>query len=136
MTRVKCSELTCRDCKDWICERNEVVLVSMECMDYVAYVDVDPEYQNKYYRQLKSHEDGHLCRQESRGKRYEFFGMVFYTSQDDRRGIEDLVFTEEVSGYRIRGRNIMKEEMAQKIREKIAQAVPVATLPDAAMEDL
>ena len=136
MTTVKCSEWTCRDCKDGICERDDVELESMECLDYVAWVDVAPEYQNTYYRQLKSREDEHLCRQESRGKRYEFFGMVFYTSQDDRSGIEDLEFTEEVSGYRIRGRDIMKEEMAQKIREKVAQAVPVATLPEAAMKDL
>ena len=89
---------------------------------------------------LTSRKDGHKCRQEARGKRYEFGGIVFFTDQDDRWGLAGLSFTEQVTGYRVpadvlTGRKA-KPEFLDRVREIIGKVPPVMSLPEADLEDV
>lgn len=65
------------------------------------------------------------------GKKYELLGYTFYTSNDDRRGIDNCFFTEETSGVGIYGAALLNgTNMEERMRKALSQVPPVASLQD------
>ena len=135
MTLVKCDYDCCEYCKDTICQAKEINYEFGECQDFVDHTDVSPEYRDVFFKRYKSKKDDHECKKESRGKKYKFLGMTFYTDQDDRNGIDELSFTESVSGYRVQGKCLKEEANRGKIEELVRNVIPVTDLPEALEED-
>lgn len=140
MTKVYCDLDTCEywkkdDANGGICDMDEINLIDGERGSYVAHTWLAPEYQETFWKRLTSKADQHECRTTARGKRYEMIGLVWFTDQDDRWGIEDISFTEKRSGLRCLGKDI-NDEHAEVIRKKVRAVSPVEALPEAEPNDL
>lgn len=140
MTKVHCDLTMCEYCKkdgvtDFICGCDEIELVDEQCITFGAHVDMCPEYRETFLKRLSSKADKHECWREcNNGKRYEIDGLVFFTDQDDRWGIDDIWFTEKTTGLKISGKYLYQH--IEDIKERITQVTPVETLPEAKEEDL
>ena len=139
-TEVYCDTTTCEYYKNQRCTKDIIELVDDSCLTFGAHTEMSKEYQETFWKALTSRKDGHKCRQEARGKRYEFGGIVFFTDQDDRWGLAGLSFTEQVTGYRVpadvlTGRKA-KPEFLDRVREIIGKVPPVMSLPEADLEDV
>ncbi len=141
MTKVYCDISSCEfwktgDSRGGICDRDEIKLADEQCLSFVEHTYASPEYGESFWKRLRSREDKHECKQKAeRGKRYEMIGLVWFTDQDDRWGIEDISFTEEKSGLRCFGRDI-NDRLAEAIRKKVRSVSPVEELPMAEFNDL
>ena len=140
MTKVYCDLTTCKYIEkagenDFVCSLNEIELSSEECCEYASYVILSPEYRETFWKRIKSRADGHICRQEcNHGKRYERDGNVYFTQQDDRWGIDDIWFTEEKTGLRLKGKDL--GQRIGEINGKILTVKPVMSFPEAQKEDV
>ena len=133
MTKVKCSYSGCEYCTKGICQKEEIELDDI-CLDWLSHVEVSKEYNNIFYKHIRDNKTGKEYKKEARGKRYEMLGFVWYTDEDDREGIEEISFTEEVSGMKAQGKSITEENM-KKIMEKLTEAKPVKDLPEIDWEE-
>jgi hypothetical protein len=91
-------------------------------------VEVSEEYKNVYWLHCQD-ENKKEYRKKALGKRYEILGLVWYTKEDDRDGIKDIIFTEEKSGVACQGKFITEERL-ETIKETIEKTKPVMELPE------
>ena len=134
MPKVYCDSANCKFCNtNDECECEVVYLCGDSCGSYVDYAEQSPEYQEKYYAHILEHEgkkEVHLKRLKY-GKKYELLGYTFYTSNDDRRGIDNCFFTEETSGVGIYGAALLNgTNMEERMRKALSQVSPVSSLQD------
>lgn len=142
MTKVHCDITTCEYWKkngvnpgEGLCGCDEIELRDEQCITFGAHTDMSPEYREAFWKRMRSRADGHECKKETTGKRYDMAGFVWFTEQDDRWGTNEIWFTEQKSGLRVQGKDI-SEEKAEKIKGKINRILPVELLPDATFDDL
>lgn len=141
MPKVHCDLTTCEYCKkdgvtDFICGCDEIELVDEQCVTFGAHTDMSREYRETFWKRIKSTKDGHICKKEStQGKRYVMFGLVLFTENDDRWGIDEIWFTEQRSGLRCLGKDLT-EENAAMIKSKVDSITPVIDLPEATWNDI
>ena len=129
---VKCRERRCFYCTNkGGCTADEIVIDEDGCCEsYDSYTRLAEDYQNKFYKHMKSINDGHLCKKECFGKRIERFGFVFYTEDDDRYEPDNVGLTEEISGYYVGHLSELTEERCEEIKKRIAKMTPVKDEPD------
>lgn len=119
-----------------ICQRPSIELdQDGTCETYDQHSLISPEYQKVFLKRIVSRADRRECKLPARGKRYEFHGLVWFTDQDDRYGIDELKFTEQRSGLLARGRDIRNPEVIDRIRARIQEIEPVEALPEATQDD-
>lgn len=109
MTTIICSNYDCIHCDKYSyhCQRG-VVSVGADytygCDDYISYLDSD-EYKEKFYKAVKT-KDGEFAKVVDYGKKIEFNGRVFFTTDrvDTGKVNEDESYsvTEERTGYLMR----------------------------------
>lgn len=138
MTKVRCYTSDCEfwtpgDVRSGFCGRDEIELDDT-CGDYVNHTDISPEHRKTFWKRVRSRKDKHECKLSCEGKRFEICGLVWFTDQDDRWGIDELSFTEERSGLRCKGRDI-NEANIEKIKKILSTVSPVEDLPEATQED-
>lgn len=133
MTKVVCGYSGCEYCARGICQKEEIEIAGT-CLDWVSHVEISKEYNNIFYKHIGDNKTGEEYKKEARGKRYEMIGLVWYTDEDDREGIEEISFTEEVSGMRTKGRNITEENLP-KIMKVLAETKPVKDLQETREEE-
>lgn len=133
MTKVVCGYSGCEYCARGICQKEEIE-IDDTCLDWVSHVEISKEYNDIFYKHIRDNKTGEEYKKEARGKRYEMLGLVWYTDEDDREGIEEISFTEEVSGMRTNGRNITEENLP-KIMKMLAEVKPVKDLPETREEE-
>ena len=133
MTKVVCGYSGCEYCARGICQKEEIE-IDDTCLDWVSHVEISKEYNDIFYKHIRDNKTGEEYKKEARGKRYEMLGLVWYTDEDDREGIEEISFTEEVSGMRTKGRNITEENLP-KIKKMLAEVKPVKDLPETREEE-
>ena len=135
MPKVYCGWFSCEYCKkegeeDFICGCDEI-RYSDDCMTYISHVEVSSEYCKTFWKKIQSRKDKHECKLKcDKGKRYEMLGLVWFTDQDDRWGIDDVWFTEQKTGLWCKGRDITKE-ILDKVKDKLEVMIPVVNLPEA-----
>ena len=140
MTKVYCDLTMCEYIKragehDFVCGRDEIELDGCECCEFASHVILSPEYRETFWKRIKSKVDGHICRQECvHGKRYERDGNVYFTHMDDRWGIDNIWFTEEKTGLRLKGSDL--GQRIDEINGKVLSVKPVLSFPEAKEEDL
>lgn len=128
MTLIKCTTSQCEYCVKGICSRDEVTFDAGDCEEYLFHPDVCPDYRNTFWKRIKSRKDNIEKRLESnQGKRYEVNGLVFFTEDDDRNGIDEIWFTEERTGRRLLGK-YLKPEFTERIRSMDTDS-PLMELP-------
>ena len=127
MTTVYCDYTNCEHCSKGICQK-EIIYAGDVCDSWVDHVEVSEEYKNVYWLHCQD-ENKKEYRKKALGKRYEILGLVWYTKEDDRDGIEDIIFTEEKSGVACQGKFITKERL-KTIKETIEKVKPVMELPE------
>lgn len=106
MTKIKCTNYDCVYCEKYscLCQRNFVAIgdeYTYGCEDYISYLDTD-EYKERFYRAVKT-KDGKVAKATDFGKKIEFNGRVFFTTDkvDTNKVNEDDAYavTEERTGY-------------------------------------
>ena len=127
MTTVYCDYTNCEHCSKGICQR-EIIYACDGCEQWVDHVEVSEEYKNVYWLHCQD-KNKKEYRKKALGKRYEILGLVWYTKEDDRDGIKDIIFTEEKSGVACQGKFITKERL-ETIKETIEKVKPVMDLPE------
>ena len=134
--RVLCDDETCIYNKERECQKEMLWIEDCECSDYEDYTK-SYEYQSVYYTHIKDPETGTHYKVKHNGKRFEFYGYVFYTEDDDRYGLSNMWFTEEITGYGVSGRFFLpdldeehKKKYTDGINKMIEIAVPVKDLPE------
>lgn len=137
MDRVLCDNDACLYNKNRDCQKEMIWIEDGECIDFYDYTQKHPDYQNEFYCQIRDPDDGKLYKVKHKGKRFEFYGHVFYTFSDDRFGLENMWFTEEITGYGMNGRHFLpnldeehKKKYTDGINKMIEKAVPVKDLPE------
>lgn len=125
---VVCESKECTYCKNGRCCLDQIRIMDGQCVGYEDYTDSE-DYQSLFYKNVVSGTDHKQYRLASYGKKYEFYGFVFYTQDDDRDGLKKCMFTEEISGYSIPGYLLLdpkaKDEVVLKISDTIRYNVPV-----------
>ena len=131
--KVKCENEWCAFCsKDLVCTLEEIELdQDGDCTTYQSYTDVAKEYQNRFYKHLKSKKDGHGCKKVCYGKRIERFGLVFFTTDDDRYKPDEVGCTEEITGYYCGSLSELTEKRCDEIKERMNGITPIKDEPDA-----
>ena len=131
--KVKCENEWCAYCSNnLVCTLEEIELdQDGDCTTYQSYTDVAKEYQNRFYKHIKSKKDGHGCKKECYGKRIERFGLVFFTKDDDRYKPDEVGCTEEVTGYYCGSLSELTEKRCDEIKKRINGITPVKDVPDA-----
>ena len=127
MTTVYCAYTNCEHCSNGICQKDEIYACD-GCESWVNHVEVSEEYKNVYWTHCHD-ENKKEYRKKALGKRYEILGLVWYTKEDDREGIKDIIFTEEKSGIACQGKFITEERL-ETIKETIEKTKPVMELPE------
>lgn len=141
MTKVRCM---LKDCEYWkktgdgtegLCGCEEIEMDGdCTCFTCVLHTEVSPEYRETFWKRMKSLDDGHECRVDVLGKRYEMIGLTWFTEQDDRWGTDEIWFTEQRSGLKCKGKDIAGH--AELIHEKVRAVSPVESLPEESIADL
>ena len=138
MTKVHCDYSSCEFYKKdgifGLCQCEEIELEDCDCNSYRDHTEISPEYRETFWKRIKGRKSGKILKQEGRGKCCEMIGMVWYTEQDDRWGIDEIFFTGARSGLKIKGCDI-KEELKPKIRERVLTDPPVQDLEEADLDD-
>ena len=131
--KVKCREERCNYVSsDGFCTLEEIELdEDATCESFQNYTEIAPGYNNLFYKQMRSKKDGHTCKRECYGKKIERFGLVFYTSDDDRYEPDDVCCTEEITGYYCGKLSELTEKRCEEIKERINGIPPVKNQPDA-----
>lgn len=131
--KVNCQNEWCAYCsKDLVCTLEEIDLdQDGNCVSYQCYTDVSKEYQNRFYKHMKSKKDGHGCKKECYGKKIELFGLVFFTTDDDRYSPDEVGLTEEITGYYCGLLSELTEKRCDEIKERMNGITPVKDEPDA-----
>ena len=103
------------------------------CGDFYHYIDTD-EYDNIYYKAVKTKDCKHAKTKVYRGKRIEYNGYVFYT---EGRVIDDRFYvTEARTGYFIGEFSSLKSPSRWELFVKREKEIPnVETLPLAEWND-
>lgn len=86
MPRVYCANTECTGCVDGECIRDFITIGENDdciCEDYENYSET-AEYQHKFYMCVKA-KDGRTAKALKKGKPIEYNGVIFYTTDDDRR---------------------------------------------------
>ena len=131
--KIKCESEWCAYCsKDLACTLEEVEIdQDSMCVSYRGYTEVAEEYQNRFYKHMKSKKDGHGCKKECYGKKIECFGLVFFTTDDDRYNPDEVGLTEEITGYYCGLLSQLTEERCDEIKKRMVSIKPVKDEPDA-----
>lgn len=131
--KVKCREERCFYCSsEGLCTLEEIELdEDCTCETYRNYTDIAPGYNNQFYKHMRSKKDGHGCRKECYGKKIERFGLVFYTTDDDRYQPDNVGCTEEITGYYCGMLSELTEKRCEEIKERMNGITPVKDEPDA-----
>lgn len=130
--KIKCYLKGCENhcLYDDSCTADEIEIDENGCETYIGHTEVAKEYQEPFFKQMKSIKDGHECKQLCHGKRLTRFGLTFFTQDDDRYGDEDVHVTEEVTGYYCGELSKLTEERCNEIKEKMKDIIPVKERPD------
>ncbi len=130
MTHVCCSNRECFFCDErHICRSNYITVNEYGVCDVEAeYTEVAPEYQNEFWIKCQCEEGGEITRRLVKGFRYEYRGLVLYTTDNIRDGIDNVSFTEEKTGMR-RGNLKTINEMYDKLIETREKEPPVMDYP-------
>lgn len=106
MITIICSNYDCIHCDKYSyhCQKDIVAVgndYTYGCKDYISYLDSD-EYKEKFYKAVKT-KDGELVKVVDYGKKIEFNGRVFFTTDKVGTGKvnedESYFVTEERTGY-------------------------------------
>lgn len=136
MSIVYCYNKDCVHCdqKESICKQ-PIIQVGYEfenvCSEYESFLDTE-EYSEKYYILVKT-KDGTLARAEKQGKKIEYKGIVFFTS-DRVNESGDYVITEATTGLLI-GMFCNLEERYTTICEFIPKCKNISEFPLAEWND-
>ena len=131
MTYVTCEHTDCVHCntKDFHCEK-ECVLFSEEydegCSEYESYLDGD-DYSEKYFICVRTKDGKSAKAVKPRGKRIEYKGRVFFTSErvsDD----EGYGITDAETGLHV-GTFALLEDRFDRILERAEKYPKVESLP-------
>lgn len=103
MPKIICSNYDCLHCDKYSyhCQKDIVAVgddYTFGCEDYISYLDSD-EYSETFFKAVKT-KDGKTARAEEIGKKIEYNGRVFFTT-DKVTGDESYTVTEERTGYLI-----------------------------------
>lgn len=130
--KVKCEEKRCfHRSSEGLCTLEEIGIDSdgmCECFD--DYTMTAQNYQNRFYKHMKSKNDGHFCKKECFGEKIERFWLVFYTTDDDRYEPGNVGCTEEISGYYCGHLDELTEERCEEIKKRVANIIPVKDEPE------
>ena len=111
-----CSNYDCLHCDKYSYHcLKDIVAVGEDytygCEDYISYLDSD-EYKEKFYKAVKT-KDGKVAKAVAYGKKIEFNGRVFFTTDRVNTGgvneDETYTVTEERTGYLIGSFAILKD---------------------------
>lgn len=132
-----CSNYDCIHCGKYSyhCQK-DIVSVGEDyaygCDDYISYLDSD-EYKEKFYKAVKT-KDGKVAKVIAYGKKIEFNGRVFFTTDKvDTGGAnedESYVVTEERTGYLI-GTFAFAKDHFEKFLEREKEIPDVKSYPRA-----
>lgn len=131
MPRVYCANSDCIGCVDGECIRDFISIGDNECdicEDYESYRET-AEYQHEFFMCVKA-KDGRTAKAVKKGKLIEYKGVVFYTTDNDRRP-DFMDVTDKKTGLRISFALLQDEKWwqryleASKIRPDV-QSYPLA----------
>ena len=130
MTSVRCTNTGCKHCNvsDNTCQKQAITIGDdfvSGCSEFDPYNN-DEEYNKKYYKCVRT-KSGELAKAESYGKRIEYKGRVFYTS-DRITEDGDYELTDAETGYRA-GIFGKIEQRFDKICEMAKRIPSVESLP-------
>jgi hypothetical protein len=140
MTRVICSNYDCLHCDKYSyhCQKDIVAVgedYTYGCEDYISYLDSD-EYKEKFYKAVKT-KDGKVAKAVDYGKKIEFNGRVFFTTDKVYTGgvneDESYTVTEERTGYLI-GNFARLKDYFEKFLELENKIPDVASYPLAVLK--
>lgn len=145
MTIIVCDYFDCiHRSANGICDARQIYLVEDGlCSEYASYRSL-PEYQHDFFRaeRYTSELTGatKVYKRADKGKRLEFDGYVFYTTNDTRKGAPENM-TEEKTGYLVPGDLFTnpkrKENLSAFIRKMQSGEIPnINTLPDFPYEEI
>lgn len=132
MTSVSCWISECVWCDNGWCKRGSITIgEDLECEDFENYLD---SYTDSYWKAC--YKDGKKFRRlENRGKKIEYNGYVFYTSDRITKD-EEYYLTEERTGLGIYTFRKLKEQSVwDKFVEKIGAYPDVLSFPIEEKED-
>lgn len=130
-----CSNYDCIHCNKYSSQcQKDIVSVGEDyaygCDDYISYLDSD-EYKEKFYKAIRT-KDGKVAKVIAYGKKIEFNGRVFFTTDKvDTGGVdedESYVVTEERTGYLI-GTFAKVKDCFEKFLEREKEIPDVKSYP-------
>lgn len=129
---LRCDSNLCIHCMDGQCQRVETTLEDGECLNYQDVTD-GPDYNELYFEACcynpKDGGEPVFYRRQRRGKAVTVEGMTFYTRENIRFGWKGARFTDEITGYLLKGENLTGEEGLEQIRKMREEKPPVLSLP-------
>ncbi len=138
MTNVSCDLRSCKYNLAGACQ-SDIIHIAEDCVcyEFTSYDEDNPAYKHQYWKACfwkpreknRKNQEVTKYRMPAYGLRYEFGGLVFYTGDDIRQGIEFADFTEERSGMRLKGHDLLDEESFILIKKASQEAKPVIELP-------
>lgn len=137
MTILTCSETSCIYNDERFYCTAEHVNLEMDsyniCGAFEHYSDSE-EYSHKYYKRILDRETKEQQKDEAKGKKIEFEGLVLYT-EDDMIHDKDCWCTEEITGIVAPMSELKNSERLAMFKEEIKKLVPVIELPDYVKEE-
>ncbi len=130
MKMVLCGNYDCVYCdKQYHCQK-DVISVGDDyrygCEDYLSYLDTN-EYKAKFYKAIKT-KDGKKAKAVDYGKRIEFNGRVFYTTDRVTEGDESYRLTDERTGLLLSSMAHLSDNY-EKFLEREKEHPDVESLP-------
>jgi hypothetical protein len=114
------------------CQKDEMFLsigdYFEECDSYTDITE-GKDYEEKYYKRLRNSRTGIEEKQESKGKKIEMYGLIFYT-EEDTRFEKDYYMTEEKTGYLLPSEALKNKDNLEVVYKTIEELIPVKDLPD------
>lgn len=128
---LRCDSNLCIHCMDGQCQRVETTLEDGECLNYQDVTD-GPDYNELYFEACcynpKDGGEPVFYRRQRRGKAVTVEGMTFYTRENISFGWKGARFTDEITGYLLKGEDLTGEGLEQ-IRKTREEKPPVLSLP-------